>query len=66
MYKHVIKSKHKKFQKSKSLLPEIANFIGSFLKYIENDKQNKQKTLTKEKQRLLSCTVKLIPNQTGT
>lgn len=66
VYKHAIKLKHKNFKVQK-FIARTANFIDIFLKYIENDKQNKQKTLTKEKQRLLlSCTYKLIPNQTNT
>lgn len=56
VYKHAVKSKHKNLKVQK-FIARTANFIDIFLKYIENDKQNKQKTLTKEKQRLLlSCT----------
>lgn len=59
-YKH-IKLKHKNFKSLKVYCQNSKLHKDTFLKYIENDKQNKQKTLTKEKQRLLlSCTYSQI------
>lgn len=52
MYKH-IKSKHRNFKSLKVYCQNRKLHKDTFLKYIVNDKQNKQKSLTKEKQRLL-------------
>lgn len=48
-----MKAKHRNFKSLKVYCQNSKLHKDTCLKYIVNDKQNKQKTLTKEKQRLL-------------
>lgn len=60
------KSKHRNFQSLKVYCQNSKLHKDTFLKHMENDKPNKQKTLANKRQRLRYCElVRVIPNQTS-
>lgn len=63
----LIKSIHKNFQSLKVYCQNSKLHKDTFLKHIENDKPNKQKTLTNKKAKFTAAgnIVKVIPNRTS-